>query len=44
MIETMAKSKRKSTSGKRKKSSGNLYGTKHDKESQGKAGQLYNDF
>lgn len=28
----------------RKKSIGNLYGTKHDKESQGKAGQLYNDF
>ena len=28
----------------KKKSSGNLYGTKHDKESQGKAGQLYNDF
>ena len=22
----------------------NLYGTKYDKESQGKAGQLYNDF
>ena len=29
---------------KRKKSIGNLYGTKYDKESQGKAGQLYNDF
>ena len=29
---------------KEKKSIGNLYGTKHDKESQGKAGQLYNDF
>lgn len=29
---------------KGKKSIGNLYGTKHDKESQGKAGQLYNDF
>ena len=27
-----------------KKSIGNLYGTKHDKESQGKAGKLYNDF
>ena len=31
-------------SGKGKKSIGNLYGTKYDKESQGKAGQLYNDF
>lgn len=29
---------------KEKKSIGNLYGTKHDKESQGKAGKLYNDF
>lgn len=29
---------------KEKKSIGNLYGTKYDKESQGKAGQLYNDF
>lgn len=28
----------------KEKSIGNLYGTKHDKESQGKAGQLYNDF
>ena len=29
---------------KEKKAVGNLYGTKYDKESQGKAGQLYNDF
>ena len=29
---------------KEKKRIGNLYGTKYDKESQGKAGQLYNDF
>lgn len=28
----------------KEKSNGNLYGTKYDKESQGKAGQLYNDF
>lgn len=28
----------------KEKSIGNLYGTKYDKESQGKAGQLYNDF
>ena len=27
-----------------KKSNGNLYGIKYHKESQGKAGQLYNDF